>query len=45
MLPPELRATDRIATLAGLRLGPNHDGALRTRLWQAAVGARHSRFD
>ncbi|MGJ5804835.1 AAA family ATPase [Streptomyces europaeiscabiei] len=39
------RTADRIASLAGLRLRPNHEGALRTRLRQAAVGARHIRFD
>ncbi|MFF6786344.1 AAA family ATPase [Streptomyces sp. NPDC012510] len=36
---------DRVAALAGLRLAPNDEGALRTRLRQAVVGARHIRFD
>jgi hypothetical protein len=39
------RTADRIAALAGLRLRPNNEGALRTRLRQAAVGVRHIRFD
>ncbi|WP_326579353.1 zeta toxin family protein [Streptomyces sp. NBC_00481] len=39
------RTADRIAVLAGLRLRPNNEGALRTRLRQAAVGVRHIRFD
>ncbi|KND28833.1 AAA family ATPase [Streptomyces stelliscabiei] len=43
MTVPEV--ADRVAASAGLRLTPNHDGALRTRLRQAAVGARHIRFD
>ncbi|MDP9683285.1 AAA family ATPase [Streptomyces griseoviridis] len=36
---------DRIAAAAGLRLRPNTDGPLRTRLRQAGVGLRHLRFD
>ncbi|MGW1674452.1 AAA family ATPase [Streptomyces sp. NPDC002324] len=43
MTVPEV--ADRIAASAGLRLTPNHDSALRTRLRQAAIGARHIRFD
>ncbi|MFG1671918.1 AAA family ATPase [Streptomyces sp. Y7] len=39
------RTADRIAVLAGLRLRPNNEGALRTRLRQAGVGVRHIRFD
>ena len=39
------RTADRIAVLAGLTLRPNAEGALRTRLRQAAVGIRHIRFD
>ncbi|MFF4154941.1 AAA family ATPase [Streptomyces sp. NPDC001651] len=39
------RTADRIAVLAGLRLRPNDEGAVRTRLRQAAVGIRHIRFD
>jgi hypothetical protein len=39
------RTADRVAALAGLRLRPNNEGALRTRLRQAAVGVRHIRFD
>ncbi|WP_405960523.1 zeta toxin family protein [Streptomyces sp. NBC_00024] len=39
------RTADRIAVLTGLRLRPNNEGALRTRLRQAAVGVRHIRFD
>ncbi|MCN9241721.1 ATP-binding protein [Streptomyces sp. RY43-2] len=39
------RTADRIATLAGLTLVPNDDGALRTRLRQARVGLKHIRFD
>jgi hypothetical protein len=39
------KTADRIAVLAGLRLRPNNEGALRTRLRQAGVGLRHIRFD
>ncbi|MGW4023226.1 AAA family ATPase [Streptomyces sp. NPDC005009] len=39
------RTADRIAVLAGLKLLPNHEGRLRTRLRQAGVGIRHIRFD
>ncbi|TXS50380.1 ATP-binding protein [Streptomyces sp. uw30] len=39
------KTADRIAVLAGLRLLPNNEGALRTRLRQAGVGIRHIRFD
>lgn len=39
------KTADRIAVLAGLRLRPNNEGALRTRLRQAGVGVRHIRFD
>jgi len=39
------KTADRIAVLAGLTLAPNKEGALRTRLRQARVGARHIRFD
>ncbi|MFF5477410.1 AAA family ATPase [Streptomyces sp. NPDC012935] len=39
------KTADRIAVLAGLRLRPNNEGALRTRLRQARVGIRHIRFD
>ncbi|MFE0538524.1 AAA family ATPase [Streptomyces nigra] len=39
------RTADRIAVLAGLELRPNDEGAVRTRLRQAAVGIRHIRFD
>ncbi|MCL8013732.1 AAA family ATPase [Streptomyces sp. AS02] len=39
------KTADRIAVLAGLRLRPNTEGALRTRLRQAGVGIRHIRFD
>ncbi|MFF1546401.1 AAA family ATPase [Streptomyces sp. NPDC058291] len=39
------RIADRIAVLAGLKLSPNTEGALRTRLRQAGVGLRHIRFD
>ncbi|MFD0316504.1 AAA family ATPase [Streptomyces flavalbus] len=39
------KTADRIAVLAGLTLKPNNEGALRTRLRQAAVGVRHIRFD
>jgi hypothetical protein len=39
------KTADRIAVLAGLTLRPNTEGALRTRLRQAAVGLRHIRFD
>ncbi|GGR86524.1 hypothetical protein GCM10010269_27170 [Streptomyces humidus] len=39
------RTADRIAVLAGLTLSPHTGGALRTRLRQAGVSARHIRFD
>ncbi|MEV0979845.1 AAA family ATPase [Streptomyces sp. NPDC049915] len=39
------KTADRIAVLAGLRLTPNTEGRLRTRLRQTAVGLRHIRFD
>lgn len=39
------KTADRIAVLAGLRLRPNKEGALRNRLRQARVGLRHIRFD
>ncbi|NUO44638.1 MAG: ATP-binding protein [Streptomyces sp.] len=39
------KTADRIAVLAGLRLRPNNEGALRTRLRQARIGLRHIRFD
>lgn len=39
------KTADRIAVLAGLRLRPNNEGALRTRLRQVGVGVRHIRFD
>ncbi|MFF4015121.1 AAA family ATPase [Streptomyces sp. NPDC001843] len=39
------RTADRIAVLAGLRLRPNHEGPLRTRMRQVGVGLRHIRFD
>ncbi|MFC9313877.1 AAA family ATPase [Streptomyces nigra] len=39
------RTADRIAVLAGLELRPNDEGAVRTRLRQAAVGIRHIRLD
>ncbi|MFH8978408.1 AAA family ATPase [Streptomyces sp. NPDC017890] len=39
------KTADRIAVLAGLTLGPNNEGTLRTRLRQAGVGLRHIRFD
>ncbi|MDQ0992257.1 AAA family ATPase [Streptomyces sp. V3I7] len=39
------KTADRIAVLAGLTLRPNREGALRTRLRQARVAARHIRFD
>ncbi|WP_405733620.1 ATP-binding protein [Streptomyces sp. NBC_00028] len=39
------KTADRIAVLAGLRLRPNNEGALRTRLRQARIGVRHIRFD
>jgi hypothetical protein len=39
------KTADRIAVLAGLRLRPNNEGALRTRLRQARIGIRHIRFD
>ena len=39
------KTADRIAVLAGLKLRPNNEGPLRTRLRQAGVGIRHIRFD
>ncbi|GHH25992.1 AAA family ATPase [Streptomyces lanatus] len=39
------KTADRIAVLAGLRLRPNNEGVLRTRLRQVGVGIRHIRFD
>ncbi|MEY9993265.1 hypothetical protein ABIE67_005297 [Streptomyces sp. V4I8] len=39
------KTADRIAVLAGLKLRPNNEGTLRTRLRQAGVGIRHIRFD
>ncbi|KKD05845.1 AAA family ATPase [Streptomyces sp. WM6386] len=39
------KTADRIAVLAGLRLRPNNEGALRTRLRQVRVGVKHIRFD
>ncbi|AZQ36497.1 ATP-binding protein [Streptomyces cyaneochromogenes] len=39
------KTADRIAVLAGLRLRPNNEGTLRTRLRQVGVGIRHIRFD
>lgn len=39
------KTADRIAVLAGLKLRPNDEGALRTRLRQVGVGIRHIRFD
>ncbi|MFJ1972291.1 AAA family ATPase [Streptomyces sp. NPDC087903] len=39
------KTADRIAVLAGLTLGPNNEGAVRTRLRQAGVGLRSIRFD
>ncbi|EKX68690.1 ATP-binding protein [Streptomyces ipomoeae] len=39
------KTADRIAVLAGLRLRPNNEGALRTRLRQARIGVKHIRFD
>ncbi|PWI17175.1 hypothetical protein DI272_25690 [Streptomyces sp. Act143] len=39
------KTADRIAVLAGLRLRPNHEGALRTRFRQVRVGVKHIRFD
>ncbi|MEV7286812.1 AAA family ATPase [Streptomyces sp. NPDC093252] len=39
------KTADRIAVLAGLKLRPNTEGALRTRLRQAGVGVRHIRLD
>ncbi|MFG2027810.1 ATP-binding protein [Streptomyces sp. NPDC048825] len=39
------KTADRIAVLAGLKLRPNHEGALRTRLRQVSVAVRHIRFD
>ncbi|CAM5257225.1 TmrB OS=Streptomyces albaduncus OX=68172 GN=FHS32_005343 PE=4 SV=1 [Streptomyces griseoloalbus] len=38
------KTADRIAVLADLTLRPNHEGRLRTRLRQAAVGVRHIRL-
>ncbi|MGW2567692.1 AAA family ATPase [Streptomyces sp. NPDC001537] len=39
------KTADRIAVLAGLRLRPNNESALRTRMRQMGVGIRHIRFD
>ncbi|MFJ4686143.1 AAA family ATPase [Streptomyces sp. NPDC091377] len=39
------KTADRIAVLAGLKLRPNHEGRVRTRLRQVRVGVRHIRFD
>lgn len=39
------KTADRIAVLAGLRLRPNNEGALRTRLRQLRIGVKHIRFD
>ncbi|MET8830056.1 AAA family ATPase [Streptomyces sp. NPDC004610] len=39
------KTADRIAVLAGLKLRPNTEGALRTRLRQAGVGVKHIRLD
>ncbi|MBE8470998.1 AAA family ATPase [Streptomyces justiciae] len=39
------KTADRIAVLAGLRLRPNNEGALRTRLRQVRIGVKHIRFD
>ena len=39
------KTADRIAVLAGLTLRPNHEGRMRTRLRQAAVGLKHIRLD
>ncbi|MFI5570377.1 AAA family ATPase [Streptomyces sp. NPDC051740] len=39
------KTADRIAVLAGLKLLPNHEGRLRTRMRQAGVGIRHIRRD
>ncbi|NGO10224.1 ATP-binding protein [Streptomyces sp. HC44] len=39
------KTADRIAVLAGLKLTPNREGALRTRLRQIRVGVKHIRFD
>ncbi|WP_128375408.1 AAA family ATPase [Streptomyces cavernae] len=39
------KTADRIAVLAGLRLAPNTDGALRTRVRQIKVSLRHIRTD
>ncbi|MET7456156.1 AAA family ATPase [Streptomyces sp. NPDC005574] len=39
------KTADRVAVLAGLRLEPNTEGAVRTRLRQTGVGLRSIRFD
>ncbi|MFC3573861.1 ATP-binding protein [Streptomyces yaanensis] len=39
------KTADRIAVLAGLKLEPNTEGALRNRLRQAKVQLKHIRFD
>ncbi|MFC8420648.1 AAA family ATPase [Streptomyces sp. NPDC057236] len=39
------KTADRIAVLAGLKLRPDHEGRLRTRLRQTGVSIRHIRFD
>ncbi|MFE4670402.1 AAA family ATPase [Streptomyces sp. NPDC056716] len=39
------KTADRIAVLAGLKLRPNNEGALRTRLRQVGVGVKHIRLD
>ncbi|MEU9339312.1 AAA family ATPase [Streptomyces sp. NPDC048290] len=39
------KTADRIAVLAGLKLRPNTEGALRTRMRQVGVGVRHIRLD
>ncbi|WP_369171360.1 AAA family ATPase [Streptomyces sp. R28] len=39
------KTADRIAVLAGVKLRPNNEGRLRTRLRQVGVGIRHIRFD
>jgi hypothetical protein len=39
------KTADRIAVLAGLRLRPDNEGAMRTRLRQIQVGLRHIRSD
>ncbi|MCZ9341123.1 ATP-binding protein, partial [Streptomyces sp. TRM76130] len=36
---------DRVAALAGLRLRPNTEGRLRTRVRQVGIGLRHIRLD